>query len=50
MMARFYAYLDKVFEFRRLTAILTDSRPEPVLPTAAIFGTAHFHPPCQTPG
>jgi hypothetical protein len=40
MMARFYAYLDKVFEFRRLTAILTDSRPEPVLPTAAIFGTA----------
>jgi hypothetical protein len=40
MMARFYRYIDKVFEFRRLTAILTDSRPEPVIPTAAIFGTA----------
>jgi hypothetical protein len=40
MMARFYGYIDKVFEFRRLTAVLTDSRPEPVIPTAAIFGTA----------
>jgi hypothetical protein len=40
MMARFYGYIDKVFEFRRLTALLTDSRPEPVIPTAAIFGTA----------
>jgi hypothetical protein len=40
MMARFYGYLDKVFEFRRLAALLTDSRPEPVIPTAAIFGTA----------
>ncbi len=40
MMARFHAYIDKVFEFRRLTALLTDSRPEPVIPTAAIFGTA----------
>jgi len=40
MMARFYGYIDKVFEFRRLVALLTDSRPEPVIPTAAIFGTA----------
>lgn len=40
MMARFYGYIHKVFEFRRLAAILTDSRPEPVIPTAAIFGTA----------
>jgi hypothetical protein len=40
MMARFYGYLDKVFEFRRLTALLTDSRLAPVIPTAAIFGTA----------
>jgi hypothetical protein len=40
MMARFYGYLDKVFEFRRLVALLTDSRPEPVIPTAAIIGTA----------
>jgi hypothetical protein len=40
MMARFYGYIDKVFEFRRLTILLTDSRPEPVIPTAAIFGTA----------
>ena len=40
MMARFYGYIDKVFEFRRLTALLTDSRPKPVIPTAAIFGTA----------
>jgi hypothetical protein len=28
MMARFCGYIDKVFEFRRLTAILTDSRPQ----------------------
>jgi len=40
MMARFYGYLDKVFEFRRLTTLLTDCRSEPVIPTAAIFGTA----------
>jgi hypothetical protein len=40
MMARLYGYLDKVFEFRRLAALLTDSRPAPVIPTAAIFGTA----------
>jgi len=40
MMARFYGYIDKVFEFRRLTALLTDSRPEPVIATTAIFGTA----------
>jgi hypothetical protein len=40
MMARFYSYIDKVFEFRRLAALLTDSRPEPVIPAAAIFGTA----------
>ena len=40
MMARFYGYLDKVFDFRRLTALLTDSRSEAVIPTAAIFGTA----------
>ncbi len=40
MMARFYGYINKVFEFRRLTTILTDSRLEPVIPTAAIFGTA----------
>jgi hypothetical protein len=39
-MARFYGYLDKVFQFRALTARLTDSRPEPVIPTAAVFGTA----------
>jgi len=40
MMARFYGYLDKVFQFRALTARLTDSRPEPMIPTAAVFGTA----------
>jgi hypothetical protein len=40
MMARFYSYLDKVFGFRALTARLTDSRPEPMIPTTAIFGTA----------
>ncbi len=40
MMARFHGYLDKVFEFRRLAALLTDSRPEPMIPAAAIFGTA----------
>ena len=40
MMARFYGYIDKVFQFRRLMDRLTDSRPEPVIPTAAVFGTA----------
>ena len=40
MMARFYGYIDKVFQFHELTARLTDSRLQPVLPTAAIFGTA----------
>jgi len=40
MMARFYAYLDKVFQFRDLAARLTDSRLEAVIPTAAVFGTA----------
>ncbi len=40
MMARFYGYLDKVFQFRDLTARLTDSRLEAVIPTAAVFGTA----------
>ncbi len=40
MMARFYGYLDKVFDFRRLTALLSDSRSAAVIPTAAIFGTA----------
>jgi hypothetical protein len=40
MMARFYAYLDKVFQFRTLVAKLTDSRLEPLIPTTAVFGTA----------
>lgn len=40
MMARFYGYIDKVFQFRDLTGRLTDSRPQPVIPTAAVFGTA----------
>ena len=40
MMARFYGYLDKVFQFGGLTARLTDSRPEPLIPTTAVFGTA----------
>jgi hypothetical protein len=40
MMARFCGYIDKVFQFRDLAARLTDSRLEPVIPTAAVFGTA----------
>lgn len=40
MMARFYGYVDKVFQFRRLMNRLTDSRLEPLIPTAAVFGTA----------
>ena len=40
MMARFCGYLDKVFQFRSLMGRLTDSRPEPVISTAAVFGTA----------
>jgi hypothetical protein len=40
MMARFYAYVDKVFRLREWTATLTDSRPKGVIPAAAIFDTA----------
>jgi len=40
MMARFCGYIDKVFRFRSLMDRLTDSRPEPLIPTAAVFGTA----------
>jgi hypothetical protein len=40
MMGRFHAYLDKVFDFPEWVARLTDSRTDPVIPTAAIFGTA----------
>ena len=40
MMGRFHAYLDKVFQFPRLAARLTDSRRKPLIPTKAIFGTA----------
>lgn len=40
MMARFYGYIDKVFQFQRLVRSVTDSRLEPVIPTTAVFGTA----------
>jgi hypothetical protein len=40
MMVRFYSYIDKVFQFRRLIGSLTDSRLEPVIPTAAVFSAA----------
>ena len=40
MMARFYAYIDKVFQFRARVARLVESRPQPQIPTAAAFGTA----------
>ena len=40
MMARFHGYINKVFQFRGLMGGLTDSRLEPVIPTAAVFGTA----------
>jgi hypothetical protein len=40
MMARFYGYIDKLFQFRELAASLTDSRLNPEIPTAAVFGTA----------
>jgi hypothetical protein len=40
MMARFYSYIDKVFDFRAQMGRLVDSRPEPQIPTAAVFGTA----------
>ena len=40
MMARFYGYIEKVFQFRWLTGTLTDSRLEPLIPTAAVFSTA----------
>ena len=40
MMARFCAYIDKVFHFRERAATLTDSRSQPVIPTRAVFATA----------
>lgn len=40
MMARFSAYLDKVFDFRAAVGTLRDSRPQPRIPTAAVFTTA----------
>jgi hypothetical protein len=40
MMARFYAYLDKVFGFRAQVGTLSDSRPEAIIPPAAVFTTA----------
>ncbi len=40
MMARFYGYIGKVFRFGDLTAKLTDSRLQPLIPTQAVFGTA----------
>ena len=40
MTARFYGYLDKVFQFSTLMATLADARRQPVIPTAAVFATA----------
>jgi hypothetical protein len=40
MMARFCAYIDKVFAFRKHLSQLVDSRPEPQIPTLAVFATA----------
>jgi hypothetical protein len=40
MMARFYGYIDKVFRFRELASRQLDSRRKPLIPTAAVFGTA----------
>jgi|SRR5208283_559253 len=40
MMARFYGYINKLFQFQELASRLTDSRLEPMIPTAAVFGTA----------
>jgi len=40
MMARFHAYLNKVFNFPELTAKLTDSRLQPLIPALAVFRTA----------
>jgi len=40
MMARFHGYINKVFQFQESTSRLTDSRRKPVIPTAAVFGTA----------
>jgi hypothetical protein len=40
MISRFYGYINKVFQFQELASRLTDSRLKPVIPTAAMFGTA----------
>ena len=37
MMARFCRYLEKVFDWNNLLAVLGDSRKRPQIPTAAIF-------------
>ena len=40
MMVRFFGYISKVFHFDECASRLTDSRIQPVIPTAAVFGTA----------
>ena len=40
MMHRFCAYVEKVFPFQEPLQTLTDSRPQPVIPTASVFLTA----------
>lgn len=39
-MHRFCAYVDKVFPFQEHLQGLTDSRPQPIIPTASVFLTA----------
>lgn len=40
MMARFCAYVDKIFPFRKQLRALRDAREQPMIPTAAVFLTA----------
>ena len=40
MMARFCAYVEKVFSWGSRMAALRDARPRPVIPTAGVFASA----------
>jgi hypothetical protein len=39
MMARFCRYVDKVFQFGQQIQALSDARPRPRIPTAAVFAS-----------
>ncbi len=42
MMRRFCCYIDKVFDFTASLGTLRDTRPQPQIPTAAVWTSAFF--------